>query len=174
MFAALQTPDVDGPIIPATGEPLAIRVQLERPDRPLMGLSHPYTFPTLQVPPAQHAIAATTQQQRSARIPGQRMHDRVWLAQVVQAFPATRLPAEELPPATAPAATGQPRAIRTPVHARRQAPMLLQFREQRAVGGLPQAHAANIAAAGQARPVRTPRHLTYPGRGVCMTDPPAR
>src|SRR5260221_1169894 len=101
------------------------------------------------------------------------MHNRVWLAQGVQAFPATRLPDEEFPPATAPAATGQPSAIRTPGHARRQAPMLLQFREQRAVGGLPQAHAAIIAATGQARPVRTPHHLTYPGRGVCMTDPPA-
>src|SRR5260370_9178853 len=51
--------------------------------------------------------------------------------------------------------------------------MLLQFREQRAVGGLPQAHAAIIAATGQARPVRTPRHFTYPGRGVCLTYPPA-
>ena len=163
MFAALQIPYLDSTVIPATGEPLAIRAQLERLDRPLMGLAHPHTLPVLQVPPAQHAIAAATQQLRSARTPGQRLHDRVWLAQGVQALPAARLPDKKLSPATAPTPTGQPRAIRTPRHARRPAPMLWQFREQRASGGLPQAHTAIISAAGQARPVRAPCYLTYPG-----------
>src|SRR5258708_33118868 len=96
-----------------------------------MGLAPPHTPPTLQIPPAEHAIAAATDQLRSSRTPGQREYDRVWLAQGVQAFPATRLPDEEFPPATAPAATGQPRAIRTPGHPRRHAPALLRFRAER-------------------------------------------
>src|SRR5712691_9047528 len=116
MFAALQLPDVDSAVIPATGESLAIRAALERLHRPLMGLSHPHTLPTLQVPPAQYAIAAATQQLRSARTPGQRLHDRVWLAQGVQTLPTARVPNEKLSPAPATAPTGQPRAIRTPRH----------------------------------------------------------
>src|SRR5258708_6357710 len=75
-LAALEIPDVDDTIIPATGEPAAIRAALERLDRPLMRLSHSHALSLLQVPPAQHAIAAATQQHHAGRAPGQRIHDR--------------------------------------------------------------------------------------------------
>src|SRR5436853_7934734 len=39
-IAAMEIPDVDDTIIPATGEPAAIRAALERLDRSLMRLSH--------------------------------------------------------------------------------------------------------------------------------------
>ena len=60
--AALQLPDVESIVIPATGQQAAIRAQLERLDRALMCLSHPHALPVLQIPPAQHAIAAPTDQ----------------------------------------------------------------------------------------------------------------
>src|SRR2546423_9863158 len=129
---------------------------LERLARPLMGLAHPHALPTPQVPPAQLAIAAATQQLRSARTPGQRLHERVWLAQRVQTLPATRLPDEKLSPATATPPTGQPRAIRTPAYTRHPATMPLQLCKHRAIGGLPKAPAVIIATTGQAWPVRTP------------------
>src|SRR5260370_37364794 len=49
-LAALQIPHLDRAIIPATDQALAIWAALERLDRPLMGLAHPHTLPTLQVP----------------------------------------------------------------------------------------------------------------------------
>src|SRR6266849_5440665 len=79
-----------------------------------------------------------------------------------QALPTLRIPDDELPSASAPAPTGQPRPILTPCHARHHATMPLQLREQRAVGGLPQQDAAIIAATGQPGAVRTPRHTTDP------------
>src|SRR5207244_6886387 len=41
--------------------------------------------------------------------------------------------------------------------------MPLEALQQHAVGGLPQAHAAILAATGQPRTIRTPRHTTDPG-----------
>src|SRR2546421_164823 len=38
MLATLEVPEVDGPVIAATGEPAAIGTDLERPHRSLMGL----------------------------------------------------------------------------------------------------------------------------------------
>ena len=40
MFAALEIPDVDGPVVPATGEPAPIGTQLQRLHRPLMRPAH--------------------------------------------------------------------------------------------------------------------------------------
>src|SRR6266436_4111109 len=63
VFAAVHIPDPDGPIIAATGEPMAIGTDLEGLHLPLMGFSLPVPqtgFPqarsALQVPPAQPAI----------------------------------------------------------------------------------------------------------------------
>src|SRR5258708_20600608 len=52
-IAALELPDVDDTIIPATCEPAAIRPAADRLDRPLMRLSHSHALSLLQVPPAQ-------------------------------------------------------------------------------------------------------------------------
>src|SRR5437588_12240181 len=49
--------------------------------------------------------------------------------------------------------------------------MPLQRSSQHAVGGLPQARAAIIAATGQLRPIRTPRDTTNPG-WLRPTNPP--
>src|SRR5438105_12487158 len=163
MFAALEIPDGDGTIIAATGQPLVIRAAPERQDRPLMGHAYPHALPTLQVPPAQPAITAATQQLCSGQTPGQRVHEGVWFAQAIEAFPTAHIPDEEFPLATAPAPTGQPRAIGAPCHAQDHATMPLQRSSKSAVGSPPQAHAAIIAATGQMRPVRTPLHTTDPG-----------
>src|SRR5713226_7375737 len=53
-----------------------------------------------------------------------------------------------------------------------QATMPLQRSSKPAVGGLPQAHAAIIAATGQLGAVRTPRHTTDPG-WLRTAHPPA-
>src|SRR5262249_5016375 len=149
VLPALPFPDIDGAIITATGEPLAVRAALEGQDGPLMRLSHPYALQVpraVQVPPAQPTIAVPTDQHRSAPAPGQRVHDLARLAPGVQVLPTARIPDEQVSTAHAPTTTGQPRPIQTPGHACHNATMLLQFREQRAVGGLPQAYAAIIAA----------------------------
>src|SRR5260221_8746595 len=171
-IAALEIPDVDDTIIPATGEPAAIRAALERLDRPLMRLSHSHALSLLQVPPAQHAIAAATKQHHAGRAPGQRIHDRARLAQGVQALPTLHIPDEELLTITASATTGQPRPIGTPGHAHDHATMPLQRSSKPAVGGVPQEDATIIAATGQARPVRTPLDTAYPGWQP-TPDPPA-
>src|SRR6516162_9029202 len=97
MLAALQLPDVDSAIIPATGQPLAIWAAPEGLDRPLMRLSYPHARGVLQVPPAQHAIAAPTDQYRSSRAPGQCVHDLARLVQAIEALPTARVPDEKFP-----------------------------------------------------------------------------
>ena len=62
LLATLEVPERDGPVISAAGEPEAIRTHLEGIHRPLMGFSHPHTFSALQVPPAQPAVTASTDQ----------------------------------------------------------------------------------------------------------------
>ncbi len=96
-------PTLDRAIIPATDQALAIWAALERLDRLLMGLSHPHTLPTLQVPPAQHAIAAATQQLRSARTPGQRLQTAFGSLKVYRRSPlrASQTKSSPLPPVLA-------------------------------------------------------------------------
>src|SRR5205823_5394653 len=118
MLAALEIPDVNGPIIAATGEPLAIGTHSERLDCPLMPLPKRQALPALHVPPAHAPIAAATEQHRSRRTPGQRVHDRARLPPGMQALLTGHLPDEDFPTASsAPTATGQLRAIGTPGHA---------------------------------------------------------
>src|SRR2546429_665744 len=47
MFATLQVPERDSPIIAATGEPAAIGAHLECMHRALMGFSHLYALPAV-------------------------------------------------------------------------------------------------------------------------------
>src|SRR5258707_11354221 len=116
--------------------------------------------PVLPIPPAQVPTAAATDQHRSGRTPGQRVHDHVRLVPGVQALPTPRIPDDKLPAASASATTGQSRATGAPGYAHDHATMPLELLEQRAVGGIPQAHAAIIAATGQPCPIRTPRRPT--------------
>src|SRR5258708_3017839 len=161
--ALLQTPQSNRIVVPATGQRLPVGTHLERLDPSLMLLPKRQALPMLHVPPAHGPIAAATDQHRSGWTPDQRVHDRVRLAQGLQALPTLRIPDDELPAAFASATTGQSRAIGAPGYAHDCATMPLELLEQRAVGGLPQAHAAIIAATGQPGAIRTPRHTTNPG-----------
>src|SRR5205085_9177202 len=106
------------PFIPATAQSAPIGTHSERLDRPLVPLPKCQALPALHVPPAHAPIAATTEQHRGVRTPGQRVHDRARLPPGLQALPTGHLPDEDLPTASsAPTATGQPRAIGTPGHA---------------------------------------------------------
>src|SRR6266566_8630242 len=68
-LATVQVPEHDGPVIPATGEPAAIGTHLERLHHPLMRFLHPHALPAVHLPPAQHAVTASTDQQLLARTP---------------------------------------------------------------------------------------------------------
>src|SRR3989442_15703793 len=72
MLTALQGPERDGPIIPATGQNAPIGTHLERLDCPLMRFSHQHALPAVHLPPAQPTITASTEQQLSTGSPGQR------------------------------------------------------------------------------------------------------
>src|SRR2546421_320627 len=60
MFAPLEVPERNSPIIAATGEPAAIGAHLECMHRALMGFSHLYALPAVNIPPAQHSVTAST------------------------------------------------------------------------------------------------------------------
>src|SRR5260370_35829835 len=97
VFAALHIPDLDGPVIAATDQHAAIGTHLQSLHRALMGLMHPHALSLAQVPPAEKAIAATTDEPHASRAPGQRIDH---LARPVPAgggAPRLRSPAEESP-----------------------------------------------------------------------------
>src|SRR5437879_5192914 len=70
MFATLQVPERDSPIIAATGEPAAIGAHLECMHRALMGFSHLYALPAVNIPPAQHSVTASTDELLPTWTPG--------------------------------------------------------------------------------------------------------
>src|SRR6266571_1654764 len=72
LLATVQIPEHNGSIIPAARQSAAIRTYLERLDGPLMRFSHPHALPALHLPPAQHSVTASTEQQLSTRSPAQR------------------------------------------------------------------------------------------------------
>src|SRR3989442_2146020 len=69
LLATVQVPQGDGSVIPATGQPAPIGTSPERTDRPLMRLSHLHALPAVHIPPAQHTITASTDQQVLAGVP---------------------------------------------------------------------------------------------------------
>src|SRR6266702_3580933 len=172
-FGALQVPHLDGTVIAATGEQTTIRADPKRLDRSLMPFSHPYTLPALYVPPAQHSVAASTDQQLSTLTPLHGQHTAGSAGKGVQVLSIVCIPQEHLSLASlplAPATTGELAAIGTPHHARDHAAMPLQPLEQRTVGDIPQGYTTIIATASQACAIRTPGHATEHGR-VHPTDP---
>src|SRR5713226_70823 len=72
MLATLQIPERDGPVLPATGQSAPIGTHLERLHRPLMRFSLPHALPAMHLPPAQHPVTVSTEQQLSTESPGQR------------------------------------------------------------------------------------------------------
>src|SRR5258708_34556510 len=138
MLGALQLPDVDSAIVPATGERAAIGTHLERLDCPLVRPARVHALSALDVPPAEHAVAATTDQHRAGRTPGERIHDLAQFAQRVQEFStvgsAAGTPAEDLSTASTSATTGQARPIRPPVHAHDHATVPFHPAKLRALG----------------------------------------
>src|SRR6266481_5275259 len=111
MLATLQVPDVDGPIIAATGQPAPIGTHLERLHGPLMRLLHPHALPTLDLPPAQPAVTVSTDQPLPTGSPDYRRdHSRLppqgaipcppgRVARPTLGIPHKHLPAVSLPPA---------------------------------------------------------------------------
>src|SRR2546429_2147002 len=116
-FAAMHIPDPDGPIIAATGDSFAIGAHLEGLHRPLMGFSIPQARSALQVPPAQPAITASTEQQIPDRMPGDGIEHTRQPLQGGQALPTVGIPHEELPALSATTTGGQPPPVGTPDHA---------------------------------------------------------
>src|SRR6266487_2638283 len=129
-----------------------------------MRFSHAHTLPTLYVPPSEHPVAASTDQQLSAWAPIQGQHAAGILGKGAQALPPVHIPQEHLPTASAPATTGEPAAIGTPHHARNHATMSLQPLEQRAVGHLPDGHQPIRACTGEPFAIRTPGHVVEADR----------
>jgi hypothetical protein len=129
-----------------------------------MRLSHPHTLSTLQIPPAQPAVTASTDQQIPTGNPAQRRdHPRMpfkgmhWLSTV-------RIPHEEFS-ALSPAATrGQPPPIGAPGHTHHDSLMSHQLLLQRASGRLSQRDGAVITPAGEERAIRAPGYAPEPGR----------
>src|SRR6266480_911892 len=113
VFAALHIPDLDGPVIATTGEPVTIGTHLERLHRPLMGFSHPHTLPVSQVPPAQLAVPASTDQHLPIGTPGQRGDSPRMPRQGAHVLSTVRIPHHQFPASLPLAATprGQPGAI---------------------------------------------------------------
>src|SRR6266567_2637199 len=117
MLATLELPDVDGSVIATTGQLGAIGTHSDRVYRPLMRLSHPQAAPAVDLPPAQLAVTAPTDQRLPTRVPGHGRSHRGMLHQGLHPLPAVRLPHEELPALSAATTGGQPSAIRAPGHA---------------------------------------------------------
>src|SRR5947209_5477739 len=174
MLATLEIPEHDGPVLPAAGQPTPIGAHLERLNCPLMGFSHLYTLPALDLPPAHPPVTASTDKPLPARSPG---HGRDYPRMPHQgaiacppgrvALPALHLPHEELPALSLPLAAatrGQPRSIGAEGHARDDSMMPRQPQQLRPIRCVPHIHVAIITPADQPRPVRTPGHATDPGR----------
>src|SRR5438105_843922 len=111
MVAALEIPDVDSAIVPATGERAAIGTHFERLDCSLVRQARVYALSALDVPPGECAAAATADQHRAGRTPGERIYDLAQFAQRVQEFSTVGTPDEELSIASTSATTGQARPI---------------------------------------------------------------
>src|SRR3989449_3570136 len=106
--------------------------------RSLMGLSHPQARSALQVPPAQSAITASTDEQIPDRMPGDCIEHTRQPLQGGQALPTVGIPHEEFPALSLPLATttgGQPPPVGTPDHAPDGPVMSRQPQELRALGG---------------------------------------
>src|SRR6266699_5495186 len=173
MFATVQIPEGNGPVVPATGQPAPIGTHLEPLHRSLMRSPYPYALFALDIPPVKPPIAAPADQHRAGRTPGHGIDHSRMSRDAMHPFPALHIPHEQFPDVflpLAPTARGQLRPIGAPGHVVHSALMSRQSQKPRAVQGVPHIHDTIIAATGQPRPVPTPRH---PAGQVCLlTDDP--
>src|SRR5450631_590838 len=72
ILAIVQIPEHNGSIIPTTGKLRSIGAYLDRLHCSLMRLLYPYALSAVDLPPAQHAVTASTDQHLSTRTPGHR------------------------------------------------------------------------------------------------------
>src|SRR5207245_10836880 len=100
-----------------TGDSFAIGTDLEGLHLALMGFSHPQARSARQVPPAQPAITASTEQPIPDRMPGDCIEHTRQPLQGGQALPTVGIPHEEFPALSATTTAGQPPPVRTPAHA---------------------------------------------------------
>src|SRR5207302_8507798 len=125
----------------------------ERMHRSLMSFLHPYTFSAVQVPPAQPAVTASTDQQLPTWDPAQRRDHPRMPHKGMYTLSAVAIPHEQLPAVSLPltaATRGQPGAIGTPGHTHDGPLMPRQRLEQPAIGGVPHIDVAIIAPGDQA------------------------
>src|SRR5438132_6667941 len=170
MLATLELPDVDGPVIAATGQPAAIGTDLERLHDPLMGFSHPHARSTRQVPPAQPTVTASTDQELLDRMPGDCIDCPRQSLQGGHALPAASIPHKELPAVRAVTPGGQLRAIGTPGHTDDGSVMPRQPLEQSATPGVPHIDLPIFAASDQAAAIGAPGYPADPD-GQLPPDP---
>src|SRR4051794_4783438 len=163
MFAPLEVPERDSPIIAATGEPAAIGAHLECMHRALMGFSHLYALPAVNIPPAQHSVTASTDELLPTWAPGHapdspRVSRQPLLLHAIRGVP-------HIYDAII-ASTDQPRAVWTPGHATYPGRQLMPDPPVGTRRHLPHVHALQIGSASQLLPVRTPGHCEEDGVGV--------
>src|SRR5260370_34795924 len=163
VFAALHIPDLDGPVIAATDQHAAIGTHLQSLHRALMGLMHPHALSLAQVPPADKAIAATTDEPRASRAPGQRIDHLARLVPAGEARRRLRIPDEEFPIAPASTATAQPRPIGAPCNAHNGPLMSCQPLEQPATLDVPHLEVTISGPTDQPCPIGAPCQPTHPG-----------
>ncbi len=106
MLAPLELPERDRPVIAATGQLAAIGTHLERLHGSPMRLLHLHALPTLDLPPAQPAVTASTDQQLPTWDPDQRRDHPRMLHKGMHTLPAVRIPHEQIPAVSLPLAAG--------------------------------------------------------------------
>src|SRR5437588_10747053 len=77
-LATLKAPELDRSVLPTAGELAAVGTHFERPHRSLMGLLHQHALAARQLPPAQPAVTASTDQHLPTWDPAQR-RDHPWM-----------------------------------------------------------------------------------------------
>src|SRR6266699_2834787 len=164
VFAAVHIPEPDGPIIAATGDSFAIGADLEGLHLPLMGFSLPQARSALQVPPAQPAITASTEQPIPDRMPGDCIEHTRQPLQGGQALPTVGIPHEELPALSATTTGGQPLPVWTPGHAPEVGVGVVEVPQDLGTGScgwVPQPDAPTPPARGEQSSIGTPCHAVH-------------
>src|SRR5438132_10218992 len=138
-----------------------------------MGFLHPHALPALQIPPAQPAITAPTDQQIPTGNPAQRRDHPRMPFKDMHTLPTVRIPHEEFS-ALSPAATrGQPPPIGAPGHTHHGSLMSRQLLLLRAIGRIPRRDGAIITPAGHPRAIRAPSRLRAGARSRAHDLPTA-
>src|SRR5713226_5439095 len=126
-----------------------------------------HALSALDVPPAEHAVAATTDQHHAGRTPRERIHDLAQFAQRVQELSpvgsAAGTPDEELSTASTSATTGQVRSIWTPRHTADRGWLPTAHPPANACVHFPHLHLLLIAPTGQKPAIWTPLYAEEGG-----------